>query len=319
MTQVIEVKTDLVDFKKQDAVIAEMAAKYQGMTVATHTYKVVRAARIEVKNARCAVENLRVDLKKAPMELCKAIDAEAKRLTKLLEPIEESLEKEEKAEDARKEAEAKAIREKEEARLKAIEEAKAAALQERFQRLKDAGVFCTDARMLQSMSDADFELFLEDEGAKAATAKAEADRLAELHREALAKQAEELRLRQIEMEEDKRHEEARLAKEREQIEAERAEIRKQQEELVKHQAELRAKAEAEAAGQRRKEKEAEHARKAALLAPELEKLNNVLKAMTDAGDAKLKELGEPAWGNDLVDNFNRFSTMMNQLVGESLR
>lgn len=314
MSQVIEVKSELVEFKKQDAVIADMAARYHGMTVATHTYKVVRAARIEVKNARCAVENLRVDLKKEPMELCKAIDSEAKRLTKLLEPIEAALEKEEKAEDARKEAEAKAAHDREVARLKAIEEQKAALLQARFERLKTAGVFCTDARMLHAMTDADFELFLEDEGARAATAKAEVDRLAELHREELAKQAEELRLRQLEMEEDKRHEEARLAKEREAIEAERAEIRKQQEELQRHQAELRAKAEAEAAEQRRKDREAEEARKAALLAPELEKLDIILKSMANAAAMKLDELSEPTWGFDLVDQFLVFSKMMNQRI-----
>jgi transcription-repair coupling factor (superfamily II helicase) len=319
MTQVIEVKSDLVEFKKQDAVIADMAEKYSGMTVAKHSYKAVRAARIEVKNARCAVENLRVDLKKQPLELCKTIDAEAKRLTKLLEPIESALEKEEKAEDARKEAAAKAIHEAELAKQRAIEEAKAAALQARFEKLKDAGVFITDARMLQGMTDADFELFLEDEAARASTAKAEADEIAKLQREELEKQAEELRLRQLEMEEDKRHEEARLAKEREAIEAERAEMRRQQEELAKHQAELRAKAEAEAAELRRKEREAEETRRAAMLAPELEKLNAVLKAMTEAGALKLDELCEPAWGFDLVDQFVLFAKMMNERVREFVR
>jgi len=319
MTKVIEVQSNLIEFKKQDAAIAEMAEKYRGMTVATHSYKVVRAARIEVKNVRCAVENLRVDLKKAPMELCKAIDAEAKRLTKLLEPIEDALEKEEKAEDARKEAEAKAIRDKEEARLKAIEEEKAATLQARFEKLKAAGVFCTDARMLQGMTDADFELFLEDEGARAATAKAEADRIAELHRQELEKQAEELRLRQLEMEEDKRHEEARLAKEREAIEAERAEMRRQQAEIQRHQDELRAKAEVQAAEMRREKMEAEQARKAALLAPELDKLNAVLKSMAEAASLKLDELGEPTWGFDLIDQFLSFSKMINQRVSESIQ
>lgn len=319
MSTVIEVKPDLIEFKKQDAAIAEMAARYQGMTVATHTYKVVRAARIEVKNTRCAVENLRVDLKKAPMELCKAIDAEAKRLTKLLEPIEDALEKEEKAEDARKEAEAKALREKEEARLRAIEEAKAAALQVRFEKLKDAGVFCTDARMLQGMTDEEFAAFLTEESAKAAKAQEEADRIAELHRQELERQAEELRVRQQEMEEDKRQEEARLAKEREAIEAERAQIRKQQEELQRHQAELRAKAEAEAAELRRKEREADGARKAAALAPELEKLESVLRAMRDVAESKLTELGSPAWEQNLTLHFFAMCEAMRADVKQSIR
>ena len=319
MSQVIEVKSEIVEFKKQDAVIADMASRYQGMTVATHSYKVVRAARIEVKNVRCAVENLRVDLKKEPMELCKAIDSEAKRLTKLLEPIETALEKEEKAEDARKEAEAKAAHDREVARLKAIEEEKAALLQLRFERLKYAGVFCTDARMLQAISDADFELFLEDEGARAATAKAEADRLAELHRQELEKQAEELRLRQQEMEEDKRHEEARLAKEREAIEAERAEIRKQQEELQRHQSELRAKAEAEAAEQRRKDREADEARKAAAVAPELEKLEAVIDAMRLAVGKAISDCGDPVWCVHLDEAIAKLASDMRLIVRQGVR
>lgn len=319
MSQVIEVKSELAAFKKQDAVIADMAARYQGMTVATHTYKVVRAARIEVKNARCAVENLRVDLKKEPLELCKAIDTEAKRLTKLLEPIEAALEKEEKAEDARKEAEAKAAHEREVARLKAIEDAKAALLQARFEQLKDAGVFCTDARMLQEMTEQDFATFLAAESTKAAEVKAEADRLAELQREELAKQAEELRLRELEMEEDKRHEEARLAKEREAIEAERAEIRKQQEELQRRQAELRAKAEAEAAELRRKDREAEEARKAAAVAPELEKLESVLDALRSAVGKAISDCGDPVWCVHLDEAIEKLAADMRLVVRQGIR
>lgn len=319
MTQVIEVKSDLVEFKKQDAVIADMAEKYSGMTVAKHSYKAVRAARIEVKNVRCAVENLRVDLKKQPLELCKTIDAEAKRLTKLLEPIESALEKEEKAEDARKEAAAKAIHEAELAKQRAIEEAKAAALKARLEKLKDAGVFVTDARMLQEMTDDDFVGFLSMESHKAATAKAEADRIEALRQEELERQAEELRIRQQEMEEDKRREEARLAKEREAIEAERQELRNQQEAIAREKALQHAEAEAKAAEQRRKDREAEEARKAALLAPEMEKLNAVLKAMTEAGAMKLDELCEPAWGFDLVDQFVLFAKMMNERVRSFVR
>ena len=319
MSQVIEVKSEIVEFKKQDAVIADMASRYEGMTVATHTYKVVRAARIEVKNVRCAVENLRVDLKKEPMELCKAIDSEAKRLTKLLEPIEAALEKEEKAEDARKEAEAKAAHDREVARIKAIEEEKAALLQVRFERLKTAGVFCTETRMLQGMTDADFELFLEDEGARAATVKAEADCLAELHREELAKQAEELRLLQLEMEEDRRHEEARLAKEREAIEAERAEIRKQQADIQRHQDELRAKAEAEAAEMRRETREADEARRAAALAPELEKLESVIDAMEFAAGKAISDCGDPVWCVHLDEAIAKLAADMRLIVQQGIR
>jgi hypothetical protein len=166
------------------------------------------------------------------------------------------------------------------------------------------------------MAADEFEFFFAKESRVAAEAKAEAERLEALRQDELKRQSEELRIRAEEIERQRLADEAALRAERESIEADRAEMRRQQEELQRHQQALREKAEAEAAEKRRIEKEAEQARREAAAAPELEKLNSVLKAMTDAADLKIVELGEPAWGNDLVDNFNRFSVMMNQVVRE---
>ena len=102
------------------------------------------------------------------------------------------------------------------------------------------------------------------------------------------------------------------------MEADRAEMRRQQEEIAKHQAELRAKAEAEAAEKRRLEKEAETARKAALAAPELEKLNTVLKAMREAAGKAVLEAGEPEWCVQLDHHLTALCGLMRSIVRDSV-
>jgi len=265
MATVIEVKSEIVEFKKQDAVIADMASRYQGMTVATHSYKVVRAARIEVKNVRCAVENLRVDLKKEPMELCKAIDSEAKRLTKLLEPIEAALEKEEKAEDARKEAIAKAIHEAELAKQRAIEEARLAEAKAEADRLaelqrEELARQAEELRLRQQEMEED--------------KRHEESRLAK-EREAIEAERAELRRQQEEV--------ARLEairRKRIQDEEEAENLRKWNEEQAAIAAENLAHLEA--------------------LKPEIEKAENLAQSMiTDAQDS-LMRLGNPEWAGDAM-------------------
>lgn len=58
-------------------------------------YLAVHEARMEVKRIRVAVEKKRVDLKADALEYGRRVDAEAKRITALLEPIEKHLESEE--------------------------------------------------------------------------------------------------------------------------------------------------------------------------------------------------------------------------------
>jgi hypothetical protein len=239
------------EFRKQDAVIAEMREKYNGMTVAKDGFKTVKAARIEVKNLRCAVENLRKDLKADVLERGKIIDEEAKRLTSLLKPIEDALSKEEEAEEARKAAEARAKVEAEERRL-----------QIRIDALTAINV-TPDVKALKTMDEDEYFAFRDEKLAdyfqrKAAeeTAKAEAariaaeaeaarlaqieadrierERLAALHAEEMRKQAEELAIRERE-----------LQAERAKIEAERLAAEAIRQEQLRIEQEARDKAEAE--------------------------------------------------------------------------
>jgi len=310
MSEVIVVQAEIIEFKKQDAVIGQMAIKYHGMTVAKDGYKMVRASRLDVKSSRCAVENLRVELKKEPFERCKAIDSEAKRLTKLLEPIEAALETEEKAEDARRDAAAKAI-----------EDAKQAVLSDRVRQLGEAGVVVQDLTSLALMYIDDFEAFLKREISRVETERQEAANVEALRLEEVARQAEELRIRAAELQAEQAIENERLRIEREAIEADRAEIRRQQEAINQHQATLRAAAESEAAELRLVAREAEEDRQAKALRakldvvlPELEKLESVLTTMRVAAGERMIQLGEQSWGDDLATEFSRFASSMRGIV-----
>jgi hypothetical protein len=238
-------------FRKQDEVIADIKERYTGLTVAKDGFKTVKAARIEVKNLRCSVENLRKELKADVLERGKIIDEEATRLKGLLAPIEKQLEQEEEAEEARKAAEARAKVEAEERRL-----------QKRIDDMTAIGV-TPDLALLKSMQESDYREYLDrqtceyvqrkaaEEAAKAEAARiaaeAEAARLAQLeaerierervaalHAEEMRKQAEELAIRERE-----------LQAERAKIEAERAAAEAIRLEQLRIEQEARDKAEAE--------------------------------------------------------------------------
>ena len=260
------------EFRQQDVVIADMKEKYTGMTVAKDGFKTVKAARIEVKNLRCSVENRRKELKADVLERGKIIDEEATRLKNLLTPIEKALEAEEEAEENRKAAEARAKVEAEERRL-----------QIRIDEITALGV-TPDVKALKTMDEDEYFAFRDEKLAdyiqrKAAeeVAKAEAariaaeaeaarlaqieadrierERLAALHAEEMARQAEELRIREAELAEERakieaqraveeaerrereRIEQDRIAAERAKLDAERAELARQQEEARRIQEE----------------------------------------------------------------------------------
>ena len=89
--------------KKYDitnAAIATLSSNYMKLKVKDvnddHGHGIVREARIKVKALRCAVENTRKDLKKKSTKYNKDVDAEAKRITALIAPIENHLTTQEK-------------------------------------------------------------------------------------------------------------------------------------------------------------------------------------------------------------------------------
>ena len=222
------------EFRQQDTVIADIKERYTGLTVAKDGFKTVKAARIEVKNLRCSVENLRKDLKGDVIERGKIIDEEAARLKALLVPIEKALEAEEEAEEARKASEARAKIEAEE-RI----------LQGRIDVLAKLGVV-PNIYSVKAMTDEQWAEYWTDQQAIVDRQRIEAEAAA-AEAARIAAEAEHLRLAQIEAD---RVERERLAA----LHAE--EMRRQAEELAARERELqadRAKIEAEV-------KEAERAR-----------------------------------------------------------
>ena len=227
-------------FRKQDEVIADIREKYTGMTVAKDGFKNVKAARIEVKNLRCSVENLRKELKADVIERGKIIDEEATRLKALLIPIEADLEKEELAEEERKAAAARAKVEAEEKKL-----------QDRIDQIAALGTM-PDLKTVKAMDDEFFDHYVRDlkvqaeharlkaeeaariQAEKEAAEQAERDRVAALHAEEMRRQAEELAIRERE-----------LQAERAKIEAEVKEAERARAEMLRIEQEARDKAEAE--------------------------------------------------------------------------
>lgn len=227
-------------FRKQDEVIADIKERCTGMTVAKDGFKTVKAARIEVKNLRCSVENLRKELKADVLERGKIIDEEATRLKALLIPIEADLEKEELAEEERKAAAARAKVEAEEKKL-----------QDRIDQIAALGTM-PDLKTVRAMDDEFFDHYVRDlkvqaeharlkaeeaariQAEKEAAEQAERDRLAALHAEEMKRQAEELAIRERE-----------LQAERAKIEAEVKEAERARAEMLRIEQEARDKAEAE--------------------------------------------------------------------------
>ena len=128
----VDAKTELRKFSPSDAAIARMAEQYMPLVIRDVSdaagFKVVHEARMIVKSHRVEVEKTRKLLKADALEYGRKVDAEAKRLTGLLEPIESHLEAEEKRIQEEKDRIKNAVRLKAEAEARAKEEAESARL-----------------------------------------------------------------------------------------------------------------------------------------------------------------------------------------------
>lgn len=135
--------TQLAKFTPTDTAVATMAAEYMPLVIQgpddSEGFKVVHQARMVVKSHRVTVEKVRKELKADALEYGRRVDGEAKRITAMLEPIENHLAEQEASYEAAKEAIRKAARlkaeaeetarrEAEEARLRAEREAEEARL-----------------------------------------------------------------------------------------------------------------------------------------------------------------------------------------------
>lgn len=190
--------------------INDMAAEYGALTIAGIDDKAgekkVHAARMVVKNARVEIEKRRKVLKASSLEYGRKVDAAAKELTELLEPIEERLLLEE----------ARVQQQRDEIRRKA-DEAKRAATQARYDAL--AAVNCILPWVeVERLSDEAYTLKLTE--------------ATEAHRVAAEKAAAE----EAERERTRAAEEARLQAERERLDAERAELERRKAEQAAQEA-----------------------------------------------------------------------------------
>jgi hypothetical protein len=279
-TEVVTTKTEnrLAQFSKAitDQAIAKMRASYLPLKIVdvkdTAGAAVVHQARMEVKNKRCEVEKVRKALKADSLEYGRKVDAEAKRITALLLPIEEHLDAQESIFEAEKErirkeqlakaeAAVKAKREaeealiraeqaKEEARLKAIRDAEEARLKAEADRLAEErkafeekqAAAAAEARKVREAEEARLRAIAEE---NARQARAEQEKLAA---EARKLQEERERLAKIEADRLRAIEDERIRKEA----AERA-IKAEQERVAREAAEAKRRAEEEAEAKRRAE------------------------------------------------------------------
>lgn len=93
-------ENQLIEFNVTDSAIAELKEKYLPLVINgiedKNGYKAVKSARMIVKTHRVDVDKRRKELTADALEWQRKINAEAKRITLLLEPIEEHLQSEEK-------------------------------------------------------------------------------------------------------------------------------------------------------------------------------------------------------------------------------
>jgi len=221
--------------------ISEMSAKYLPLTVAgiedKEGLKVVKAARLLCRGARVAIEKTRKEAKEESLRYGQKVDAEAKRLTSLIEPIELHLTNQEE------------LVEREIARL--AKEKEDAVFAARHAMIVEAGGAVSE-KFLRLMKEDEF---------LAELARVKIETLNRIEREAaeaiekkrLADEAEALRLERAELARLRREQEELLAAERKKQDdaaaAQRAEQRRIDREREANDAE-RARLEAAAAAQR---------------------------------------------------------------------
>lgn len=249
------IETQVAEWSATDAGLRAVVETTTGISIAAHAegpakgYKAVEAARKLLKVHRTAIESRRKDLKAPIMELGKLVDAEAKRLTAIVEPRELELAQDAKAYEDRLEAERKA----EEARI-AAERAEAdrlarEKLQTRINAVQELGG-AVDLLYLQTAEDDEVESMLtrlrtEKEEREAIAAKEEAERIERERLDAIAtaeREARDAEDRAVREEEERVRREAAEAEaeaERQRLAAERAEIDRRQAEMDRQEREIR--------------------------------------------------------------------------------
>ena len=100
--------TEIVEYSKTDAALADLASRYKGVVFEVATREGMGAAikaRAEVRGYRVDLEKIRVEIKAPALERCRLIDSEAKRINDALEALEDPIDQQIKLEETRKERE----------------------------------------------------------------------------------------------------------------------------------------------------------------------------------------------------------------------
>lgn len=267
--------TAIAEYTPTAAALAELRQKHQGVVydvTQPKQMKLAKEARAEVKGYRVALEKLRVEIKAPALERCRLIDSEAKRITAELLELEEPLDVQIKAEEARKQQEELERLEAERLRVegiaKAIEEIRnvPGGLIGKPAVIIDGQL----AKLRDQVLDPDFfaERFHEAEDALTATIarveqQLQAQREHEAEQKRIQAEREELERMRAENERLQREADERRRADEERAAAERAEAERQaQAERDRIAAEQRAREEAERAERQRQEEEARAAREA---------------------------------------------------------
>jgi hypothetical protein len=273
----------------------------------------------QVKRLRIDIDSRRKSLNEGALTYQRTINAEAKRLTEEIEPIENALLGQRKIHD---EIVMKQQQEKHAAKRKV--------LTDRIERLAQAGCIAGDVAAIEQMSDDEFQLHflseqrkaeairIEQEAARKLAEDTEIERLAEIKR-----QSEEIRIRQAELEADRKA----MAAEREamlhQQQVERREIEQQQAEVKRQQQEIHREAERKAEDERQRvlaERRAEDARLAVIAAeqkevarqarlealkPEIEKAETFANSLIVHAVEILRVMDHPHWSVDAMESVRR--------------
>ena len=299
----------LAEFDEPKQAIA-MVKSYGTLTLADDGIGKVEQAHKQVKRLRIDIDSRRKSLNEGALTYQRTVNAEAKRLTAEIEPIETALSSQRRIH--------------EEILLKEQQEkhaAKRAVLTARIEKLAQAGCIVNDVAALEAMTDDEFllhcvseiakavSLRIEQEAARKAAEDIEIARLAEIKR-----QSEEIRIRQAELDSER----AAMAAEREAmqhqqqierraLEEQQAEVRRQQQE-IQREADRKTEAERQRVLAERKAEDDRLARIAAeqkevarqarleALKPEIESAETFANRLAEMSAAVLVSMEKPVWG-----------------------
>lgn len=259
----------LAEFDEPKQAIA-MVKSYGTLTLADDGIGKVEQAHKQVKRLRIDIDSRRKSLNEGALTYQRTVNAEAKRLTAEIEPIETALSSQ------RQIHEQILLKEQQEKHA-----AKRAVLTARIEKLAQAGCIVNDVAALEAMTDDEFllhcvseiakavSLRMEQEAARKAAEEIEIERLAEIKR-----QSAEIRIRQAELDSER----AAFEAERQRVLAERKAEDERMAVIAAEQKEVARLARLEA------------------LKPEIEKAETFANRLAEMSAAVLVSMEKPVWG-----------------------